>query len=87
MAKQIAGKVVGSRDEKKDGEDDEKYDGICAKCRDAGRGSIEVCRYFGRSCTRMYVITYNVFKVYVLDLAVTVEAAKHGRWWRIRCRD
>ena len=35
-------KAVGKRDRRKDVEDDEKYDGMCEKCCDAGWGNIEV---------------------------------------------
>ena len=34
------GKDVGSWDQRKDAENDEKYDGVCDKCCGAGRGNI-----------------------------------------------
>ena len=36
-------KVVGSRDQREYVENDGKYDGMCEKCCDAGRGNIVVC--------------------------------------------
>ena len=36
-------KVVGNWDQRKDAENDEKDDGMCEKCCDAGRGNIEQC--------------------------------------------
>ena len=37
----VVEKVVGTWDTRKDVENDEKDDGMCEKCRDAGRGNIE----------------------------------------------
>ena len=39
-------KVVGNRDQRKYVENDGKDDGLCEKCRAAGRGNIEVCLIF-----------------------------------------
>ena len=36
-------RVVGKWDQRTDTENDEKYDGMCEKCCDAGRGNIEIC--------------------------------------------
>ena len=36
-------KAVGDRDQRKGVENDEKYDRLCKKRADAGRGNIEVC--------------------------------------------
>ena len=36
------GKYVGNWDPRKDVENDEKYDGICEKCCDAGRGLFQM---------------------------------------------
>ena len=37
---------IAGRNQREDGENDERYDGMRVKCCDAGRGSIEVCWYF-----------------------------------------
>ena len=36
-------KIVGNWDQRKYVENDEKYDGMCDKCCDAGRGNIQMC--------------------------------------------
>ena len=43
MEKWIVEKTIGNRNQRKDVENDEKYDGMCEKCCDVGRGNIEVC--------------------------------------------
>ena len=43
MEKWVVGKVVGNWDQRKHVEHDEKYDGMCEKCCDAGRGIIKLC--------------------------------------------
>ena len=37
------GKRCGKLGQRKDVVNDEKYDGICEKCCDAGRGNIQIC--------------------------------------------
>ena len=43
MEKWVVEKTMGNRNQRKDVENDEKDDGMCEKCCDAGRGNIEVC--------------------------------------------
>ena len=43
MEEWVEGKVVGNWDQSKDEENDEKFDGMCEKCDDAGRGNIKLC--------------------------------------------
>ena len=36
-------KGVGNWGQRKDMENDEKYDGMCEMCCDAGRGNVQIC--------------------------------------------
>lgn len=57
MEKWFVQQTVGNRDQRKDRENEETYDGMCEKCSDAGWGKIDVYRYFTRSYTRIYDVT------------------------------
>ena len=57
-------KAVGTRDQTKDVENEEKKDGMCEKCRDAGRGNIEVYYYFTGRFTGMNVIAEAIQGIY-----------------------
>ena len=67
---------VGNRDQRKDAENDEKHDGMCEKCCDAGRGNIQmrfdILQGVAQGCT----LSPNLFKVYVNDMIVAVKAAQ-----------
>ena len=57
MEKWFVQQTVGNRDQRKDRENEETYDGMCEKCSDAGWRKIDVYRYFTRSYTRIYDVT------------------------------
>ena len=57
MAKLIVEKTVGTRNQRKDVENDEKGDGTRQKCCDAERGNIEVCCILQGGRTGTYVVT------------------------------
>ena len=42
----VCGESCGKLGSEEDVENAEKYDGLCEKCRAAGRGNIEVCLIF-----------------------------------------
>ena len=42
MEECVVGKYVGIRDQRNDVENNEKIDGTCEKCCDAGRGNIQI---------------------------------------------
>ena len=70
-----------------DVENDEKYNGMCKKCCDAGRGNIElqyvdILQGVAQGCT----LSPTLFVVYIHDVIVAVEAAKQGATvGKIRC--
>ena len=72
------GKYVGNWDKWKYVGNDEKYDGVCEECCDAGRGNIyqyvDILQGVAQGCT----LSRNLFKVYIDDMIVAVEAAKQG---------
>ena len=59
-------KDAGTWDQRKEVENDENYDGMCEKCCDAERGNIQICRYFTRSCTGVYVHYRPIYSRYIL---------------------
>ena len=69
-------KKVANWDQRKNVENDETYDRMCEKCCDAGQG---ISKYFdilqgvAQGCT----LSPNIFKVYINDMIVAVEAAEH----------
>ena len=70
-------KVVRNWDQRKDAENDEIYHGICEKCCDAGRGTIQVCWYLlgvAQGCR----LSPNLSTEYINDMIAAVEAAKEG---------
>ena len=69
---------MGNRDERKYAEGNGKNDNV-RKCCDAGRGNIEVGRFFMRSCTGTCVVTSSIQgTINDLVLLLIVEAAKQG---------
>ena len=50
--------------QRRDVENDEKYDGMCDKYCDGGRGDVELCCYFIRGCSGMYAITHFILGIY-----------------------
>ena len=68
-------KYVGKWDQRKDVENDEKYDGMCGKCCDIGRGNlqyVDVLQGVAQGC----ILSPNLFNVYISGMIVAVEAAK-----------
>ena len=43
MEEWVLEKYMGNCDQRKDAENDEKHDGMCEKCCEAGRGNTHVC--------------------------------------------
>ena len=58
-------------------ENDEKYDVMCEKCCDTGRGNIEYVNIV-QGVAQGSTLLSNLFKVYINDMLVAVEAAKQG---------
>ena len=48
----IVEKTMGNRSQRKDVDKNEKYDGTCEVCCDAGRGTIEGCGFFCKELHR-----------------------------------
>ena len=76
MEEWVSEKYVKNRDRRKEVENDEKYDRMCEKCCDAGRGNFQICFDVLQGVAQGCTVSTNLFKVYVSDMAVAVEAAK-----------
>ena len=78
MEEWVSEKYVKNRDRRKEVENDEKYDRMCEKCCDAGRGNFQICFDVLQGVAQGCTVSTNLFKVYVSDMVVAVEAAKQG---------
>ena len=70
-------KDVGNWDLRKYVGNDEKDDGMCGKCRDVGQEIFEyvdILQGVAQGCT----LSPNLFKEYINDMIVAVDAAKQG---------
>ena len=56
----------------------EKYDGMCEKYCDAGRGNIQKYVVFLQGVAQGCALSPSLFKVYINDMIVAVEAANQG---------